>query len=461
MDFFEQFLGLFRRHHLPEPSYRLKAVEPDVHPNVPTIVDTLPPEIIVYIAQYLPLSSRVLLSLCSRSTRKILGTQQWKSLKTDDQKEEKLAFLSIEHDMQDYVVCYFCRILQKLCHTCLYSSYACQRHPPGTYLPNVSTNCPKEPKDEIVEGAYDYFQNGTLAFRFFQLTMKRHRLGLDCGRQLRLLSGNPAFNELRYCDYSSQHRAAAHINNGSLYLRTQTFISPVAMLQSRFEYVVHYHCSGICPHLFRWNHIGNPWLLVAPVLANCTIKHRHDRGQCIFNSGVRRCEGCCLTEFEISFQERGERGSVCLITRWQQFGEGRTFLDLHYRTHHTDAFNTALELDFPTATLFNANAFYEVFQSGLGRSARCAFEEMETAHPYVTPVKRMSRLQWYIKLSHLSNNYFSVCVMLFGCFTPSLRPRARSSKHRYRCLRTIDNSSQNLTTSHFSFCNRSGAHLLY
>jgi hypothetical protein len=61
-----------------------------------TILEMLPPELIMYVAQFLPLSSAVLFTLSCRAACAILGTSYWTSLRAEDQHQQHIDFCQIE-----------------------------------------------------------------------------------------------------------------------------------------------------------------------------------------------------------------------------------------------------------------------------------------------------------------------------------------------------------------------------
>jgi hypothetical protein len=134
------------------------------------LVDILPPEMIICIGQYLPLSSTVLFTLCCRSAREILGARCWKNLHAEDEQQECMAFLSLlGKDSLGHVPCYQCRI-PHLCRICEPGSgRGLTPAPPHRRL----TACHKE---ELLGGVSKYIHKD-VTFEIFQNAMKRYRTG--------------------------------------------------------------------------------------------------------------------------------------------------------------------------------------------------------------------------------------------------------------------------------------------
>ena len=60
-----------------------------------SILNRLPPEILIHIVRFLPVASAASFVLCCHSTRDILGRRYWEALQTEDQQRAREAFLSL------------------------------------------------------------------------------------------------------------------------------------------------------------------------------------------------------------------------------------------------------------------------------------------------------------------------------------------------------------------------------
>jgi hypothetical protein len=139
------------------------------NPKPRNILEMLPPDLIVDIAQLLLVSSIALFALSCRSVCAILGTHHWTALRAEDQRQQHVDFLAqlFKEFPSDYTPCYHCRILHVNA-----VGYDNQVYPYGLRYGYCNTRCFKaEQRGEISEYIFPGFQ-----FRTFQMAMKMHRL---------------------------------------------------------------------------------------------------------------------------------------------------------------------------------------------------------------------------------------------------------------------------------------------
>lgn len=167
-------------------------------------------------AQFLPLSSKVLFTLSCHAARATIGTHHWTSLWAEDQHQEHMDFLSqLEKDLlpPDYVLCYHCRVLH-ICIIC-YSEYVPTR---PQYEFNATICRRAEVRGEVARYLHHDFQSRT-----FQMAMKMYRLGLDYEAWLMCI-----WRESITCrimqKFPSEFKADAKIVDGSLLFRKQRVI---------------------------------------------------------------------------------------------------------------------------------------------------------------------------------------------------------------------------------------------
>lgn len=283
----------------------------------PTILDILPQELIIYMAQFLPLSSTALFTLSCRTACAILGTRYWIRLRAEDQYQQHFDFLlQLSKDLPpDYVPCYHCRVLH-LC-TIFYSS----RLPTGPLYKFDRTPCYKaELRGKVAKYIHRDFQ-----FRTFQMAMKQHRLGLDHKLWLEFLCCQPTTLRIM-SKFPSEFKADAKIVGGSLMLRSQRVILiPPGLTIRNLN-----RCSiSICPHITFVAHNAEENLLET---AGCTMNHQHGLQRCVRKSDIVPCIAC-PTEYEFSLEECWEFGIVAIITKWMDLGEGQTILDPRWLSH--------------------------------------------------------------------------------------------------------------------------------
>jgi hypothetical protein len=180
-----------------------------------TILEMLPPELIIYMAQFLPLSSTVLFTLSCHAACAILGTRYWTSLQAEDQHQQHIDFLSqLSKDLPpDYLLCYHCRALH-LC-TIRYSDHL----PTRPLYQYDLTPCHKA---EVL-GKVSKYIHKDFQFRTFQMAMKKYRLGLDHELWLECLCRQSTKCRIMQ-KFPSEFKADARVIDGSLLFRSQRVI---------------------------------------------------------------------------------------------------------------------------------------------------------------------------------------------------------------------------------------------
>jgi hypothetical protein len=282
-----------------------------------TILEIIPHELIIYMAQFLPLSSTVLFTLSCHAACAILGTRYWTSLRAEDQYQQHFDFLSqLSKDLPpEYVPCYHCRVLH-LC-TIRYSDHLPTR---PLYQYDV-TPCHKA---EVL-GKVSKYIHKDFQFRTFQMAMKKHRLGLDHELWLEFLCRESTTRRIMQ-KFPSEFKADARIVDSSLLFRSQRVILiPPGLTIRNLD-----RCSfDICPHIRLVAHGDEANL---PEAAGCTMDHQHGLQRCVRKSGIVPCIAC-PTEYELSLEECGGFGVAAIITKWMDLGEGQTILDPRWLSH--------------------------------------------------------------------------------------------------------------------------------
>jgi hypothetical protein len=146
----------------------------------------LPPELVIYIAKFLPDGSIALLSLSCRPIYFILrpkDAKAWKALtrKVGAKCDELLA--TLERDLASYIACHYCN---KLHNTSTFKRYV-----PSKFYYSKSTTpaappCVKD-RQNIMTG---WYLNDDFCYTVFQMTMKLYREGKDYTKMLDSLVKN-------------------------------------------------------------------------------------------------------------------------------------------------------------------------------------------------------------------------------------------------------------------------------
>jgi len=281
------------------------------------ILEMLPPELIIYMAQFLPLSSTVLFTLSCHAASAILGTRYWTSLRAKDQHQQHIDFLSqLSKDLpSDYVPCYHCLILH-LC-TIRYSDHLPTR---PVYQYDVAKCDRAEGLGKVSKYLHKDFR-----FRTFQMAMKQHLLGLDYKIWLECLCCELITRRIMQ-KFPSEFKADARIVDGSLLFRSKRIIliPPDLTIRNLDRY-----SFAMCPHIKLVTHGAEANL---PETAGCTMNHRHASQRCVRKSDTIACTAC-PTEYNLRLEECGGFGVVAIITRWMDLGEGQTILDPRWWSH--------------------------------------------------------------------------------------------------------------------------------
>ncbi len=282
-----------------------------------TILEMLTPDLIIYIAQFLPLSSTALFALSCHTARATLGTHYWTRLREEDQCQQQIDFLSqLSKDLSpDYVPCHHCRVLH-LC-TIRYSHHL----PTRPFYQYDKTPCYKA---EVL-GKVSKFIHGDFQFRTFQMAMKKDRQGLRHQVWLECLCRQSIICRIMQ-RFPSEVKSTAKIVDSSLLFRTQCviLISPRLTIRNLDRWAF-----NICPHIRVVTHGTEANL---PETAGCTMNHQHARRWCVRKSKTLSCTAC-PTEYDLRLEECGKFDNVAIFTKWMDLGEGKTIMDPKWFSH--------------------------------------------------------------------------------------------------------------------------------
>lgn len=288
----------------------------------------LPPELLLYIVDYLPHSSTCLLALCSKSLWIQLSSKYMEELDkgkrqlipedlripkfTEHQEQRNTFLLLLERDFDDMVFCYFCQKLHK-----------------------IYSYCRAQCRDKF--RAWPSWPQAT--FSRLCYAMKCHRKGLNINHILDPLSRTLTnYQYKRTC----QTIFKARVVSRSLYLRTQHWVllppkQPLELLTAKYLYP-----TRLCYHLHTFD---GPGYMDLPFRQYLQEKF-HEYQQLGIATHSTSTEQCltCRTEFQIDIKDLGSRGAAVVITIWQDFGEILTPFDLTWKAHF---------FLYPSGPLFN------------------------------------------------------------------------------------------------------------
>jgi hypothetical protein len=310
-----------------------------------SILAKLPPELIIYIAEFLPPIAATSFSLCCRPIHFLLGINYRKLCCGENFDTFKLLEV-LERDLPDHIACYDCKKLHAIkdAKRHIYSNRYFLIRPRGRPIPLCwMANLDREVDSYIDPG---------FCFTVFQMAMKRHRQGADPSPLLDLMLSK---NEM-YKDWS-RTTGLHHIVDGSLLVRVQTVfqvnhasIKPF-LSQTGFR---------ICPH-FGYTMRKEP----AGGTYECR-RLRWDSQENFESWGVLIQCKFCAAEFRI---DTSEQGGVMVFTRRQNLREGKSPLDCQWQSH-VDGYMEGIfgkdwkRVDFQTGSICSAFEGREEFDAG-------------------------------------------------------------------------------------------------
>lgn len=293
-----------------------------IYAPAPKSLPGLPVELLVRILEYLPLSSAALLSLCSQSLWRNLGSNHFELLRrgrrcidprtfmprfvfTEDEEQRNKFFLLLERDSKEMVFCYFCQKLHR---------------PSEQYIHYRKTRC----KD--YRTAWGDLGNGA-TFSRLNYAMKQYRQGLNVKDIL-----DPVSKAVTHYQYNWAHRRlfTPRVVSGSLYLRTQHWI----LLQPKkfLELPRGFYYISLCNHLKDICQDDPENWPLTKILQDRLYEYRQARGNTMCESDIEKCQ-TCRTEFQVDIKETTWRGKAVVITVWQDFGQISTPFDMTWNAH--------------------------------------------------------------------------------------------------------------------------------
>lgn len=303
-----------------------------------------PADIVVQIARFLQPACTVSLSLTCKQIYCLLdGPFRTRLMRDDHCAVEHYKFLvALSRDFPDHVACNSCKALHSI-------SAAETRRNPKLYF---AIHCRYRANRTGFDRQYDdalrtnsYWIHHDFHFITFQMLMKRHRQGGPTLKFLESLDSWERFSaELRSVVRVS---ASTRIVDGCLLARSQVLImldeSGGAFWRSKIYICSHYgnHAvlwkQGLC---YRWPRRWRYLYDERPEEITCW-------GQ------IMRCT-FCMTEFRFDCKPCGTHKFVVAFTRWNNLGEGRSFLDEDWQRHVMEENAILTTVDFEEGSICDA-----------------------------------------------------------------------------------------------------------
>lgn len=260
----------------------------------------LPPELILYIAKFLPPESSATLALSCSALYSCLNIQYLKPMQHAENRVLNAFLLLLERDKPRHILCPDCYKFHPMSSAIFY------RRPNGAHA-----NAPPLKQCQSVEIAGDLPStiHSEFSSTVFRITMKAHRQGYSTVESLKQLGYER--KNVDHEGYVEQRSARAKIHDGKLLLREQrVFMIPISQ-----KTPLPWHGGIIiCAHIQFITMMGLPRQGIRIPVSGEVHNHRN-------TEGIIYC-AYCFTEFQVDFKSYGNAGNAMFLTRWMDIGEG-------------------------------------------------------------------------------------------------------------------------------------------
>lgn len=257
----------------------------------------LPPEILLLISDFLPVSSTVSFALCSRRVLWLLGDKAFRCLRSTDQTQERKLFLTLlEKDLPDWLLCHYCIRFHPV------------RPDDG---PEKRWRYLNEPECIRANGVVHILIGFDIQYHHVQLPMNNYRFGRAHQINLERLCYK-ASNTIGNANIETKIWGCIVLGelcmqaNAKLRLSSPADINPIKC-----------YIPKICPHSrgFEQRKFEFQNTFCQPCYAG--------RVPCVDCSKLRSCQKCS-TWFLVSGKEFGNQGIELQIDIWRHFGSCET-----------------------------------------------------------------------------------------------------------------------------------------
>ena len=274
----------------------------------------LPSEILQYISDFLPVSSAVSFTLCSRRLLWLLGDRALRCLRSADQAPERKLFLTqLEKDLSDWLLCHHCTLFHPIAQDDGLGSIRC-------YF--------DEPECVQASGVVYITTGYRLRYQHAQLLMNHYRFGRAHQMNLERL----CYKLTVTCgDATIKTEIWGRIVLGELLVRVNSKLQ----LPSPSDIdLVRHRIPEICPHLSALDE-----RIFEPQTILCRPCHA-GRLPCVECSKRKSCRKCS-TWFQVDGTELGNRGTEIQINIWKYLGSCETPFDAKWRSQTDPLYSTA------------------------------------------------------------------------------------------------------------------------
>ncbi|RDW59685.1 hypothetical protein BP6252_12772 [Coleophoma cylindrospora] len=313
----------------------------------------LPPEIVLHIASFLLPASAGAFSLCSRSTKLILGGKYLTALGARwNRSAEYYDFLMLlERDLPDCVLCRYCKELHAIRDAKFFGRGYVHR-----YASDKPRSCPRCITESRRVNSF-YCIHSEFSYAIFQMMMKLRRQGRNYSELIKLMSPTSFSSYIRDESFRKQHIGRIRIVDGRLLLRKQeAYLMPPTQSLSlprlpRCGFTICHHAGWVLPDY--------------PGSFGDAFRRRIAR----WEDNLVELNQCrrCLVEFRFDSRRLGENGIIMMLTTWLDLGDGESSALLRYTAGDLGQFSgRPRELDrfqegFTICKLFEQQEHPDVF----------------------------------------------------------------------------------------------------
>lgn len=276
----------------------------------------LPPEIILLIANMLPTPSIACLALSSRRMYYTLGSDSWKSLKTETPDVLSALLSLLAKDLPEHFICQVCTRIHRTSVINWPRNIDYRRRPPCA--------------GDIFGYNNLFFSRFRINFPHIQLAIRQHLHGTDIGFPLEAFQIVEVEHDVKKQKVALLS-ADAQIVSNELLMRSQTWtLLPQSRLEEFIDNLAKDSLStDICIHTrigaCKENRVSN------------LVRSRLDPRTAPWARGKRleqtlQCSYCYM-DFVFGVLDFGERGLAVVVTKWVNLGAGLDIEDAKWKSH--------------------------------------------------------------------------------------------------------------------------------
>jgi hypothetical protein len=318
--------------------------------------DTLPLEIIQYIASCLPASGAASFALCNHYLSQAVGAQSWTNLSPSCQRAEREVFLQLlDRDLPHHLFCHRCALLHLP-----QRPGVDERRDDEQYRRMRRRRC----FDNDFQARTYYYLSSSFRFEHVQMAMKLHHLGLDVQNYLTALP--PVVKGT--CQLPNLKIFEARIVADEMIVRSQHWLLWPAGHRFQLSQQAYPH-PQVCAHLETSPHYQDDNVLTD--LLQCKVEHiNRNQDPCPRCTGLKQC-WACPTEMQIDIKVfESQQGTALVVTKWLALGAGKSPFDPKWRSHFLDQNFQPARKPYP-------------FEPG---SIQRAFEQQQAAFDFESPL---------------------------------------------------------------------------